>query len=120
MGGVLADEGAFLPKVMSGLPRTQTKSGVSFDSSQDIWSYREALIYCRFPRPRNFSAARTRRISQSVFLASKQAVFQQIVSIFGASWHSGRTSGFSDRKSPAGQHQIGEAKQGKQLCGVLG
>jgi len=43
MGGVLADEGAFLPKVMSGLPRTQTKSGVSFDSSQDIWSYRDGV-----------------------------------------------------------------------------
>ena len=33
---------------------------------------------------------------------------------------SGRTAGFRNRKAPAGQHQIAEGKQRKQLCRVLG
>lgn len=35
----------------------------------------------------------------------------QIALVFHAFRCSGRTSGFSDRKTPAGQHQIGEAEQ---------
>ena len=33
---------------------------------------------------------------------------------------SGRTTGFGDRKAPAGQQHIGKGEQRRDLCGVLG
>lgn len=51
---------------------------------------------------------------------SNNSIFSRYSAMLRAFLQSRRTAGFSDRKTPAGQHQIGEREQREQLCGVLG
>ena len=56
---------------------------------------------------------------ESLFQGRYSRFFQQNCRIPFAFWRSGRTSGFGDSKTPAGQDQIGKTEQREQLGRVL-
>jgi len=78
------------------------------------------LINRRFLGAANFRRQSRLQHFAMHFSGLEQAIIQQIGWFLCAFRHSGRTSEFSDRKSLAGQHQIGEAKQFEQLRSVFG